>query len=369
MRDHAPRYSTPEIDAVWSEQNTRNLWYRIWDAVMRGLAPHWPEVGRRGEVEPPSPHKHEVLDELHKYVYQTKKVNAHAGLTSSDVTDNARLIQVHDSIASVSNKLGTLLLKIKLLMLELDDAVCGGYTHWQPAQKLLWKERLGTWHTMLMIPAPLPLGMKGGLGAVGTAVGIRHLGGNEAVRSVKMELEREFNMGAGVPVAMQPSTLAQELDSMAWLAHVSAVLHKIALDVRFLCSTGDIALEFDRSYCGSSAMPKKYNPMEAEKVCGLARLVPECHRAVWDAMANNGMEGTLDRSAPIKETLPRAFGLVAHCLDLMAGIIPRIRVRKLRECGGWAGDSEEALALETKKTANRWESYRKLQGMPGKGEQ
>jgi adenylosuccinate lyase len=111
------------------------------------------------------------------------------------------------------------------------------------------------------------------------------------------------------PVASQVYPRKQDYAVMSALAGLGASLYKFAFDLRLLQSppVGELSEPFGRKQVGSSAMPFKRNPINAEKIDSLARLLAQAPRIAWDNAAHSLLERTLDDSANRRTLLPEAF--------------------------------------------------------------
>lgn len=339
-KESAPRYGTNALREVWSDVTTRTLMFELWEEHLAWMSNNgWEDALRKAPPLDPQDvsetHQlvvdhftgsgHEVVDLLRQFFHRTGLVNAHAGLSSSDIVDNVRLIQCARSVPIICNLLDATVKRIGRLAL---DTPCLGYTHWRPATPLVWSRRVFTWNRPLLVcfsAYPTVRAKRFG-GATGTGEAIRIILGREPA---PFPWEK-FDVSRPALCPLQSSDHICELECMAWLSAIAAQLHKIAADVRFLCGTGELIIKREEAHRGSSSMPRKVNPIEAEKCCSLCRLVPGCYRAIWDVMAHNGLERTLDTSAAIKETLPRAFGLVGQAVVSLGSLAEKLTVNQER---------------------------------------
>lgn len=148
------------------------------------------------------------------------------------------------------------------------------------------------------------------------------------------------------------------------LAGLAQSLYKFAFDLRVLQSPpiGEWAEPFGAKQIGSSAMPFKRNPINAEKIDSLARYVATLPRVMWDNAAHSLLERTLDDSANRRVVVSEAFLAVDEMLRAVTRIIKDLRVnelqiqRNMKAYGPFAA-TERLLMAVTKKGANRQEMH------------
>jgi adenylosuccinate lyase len=113
---------------------------------------------------------------------------------------------------------------------------------------------------------------------------------------------------------------------MSSFAGLAASLHKFAFDLRLMQSPGfrSAAEPFGAQQVGSSAMPFKRNPVLAEKICSLARLVASGVNLAWQNAATTLLERTLDDSANRRSLFPETFlacdEMLSAALQIMEGL-------------------------------------------------
>ena len=99
--------------------------------------------------------------------------------------------------------------------------------------------------------------------------------------------------------ANQTAPRKQEYQLVSVLSGLGQTLYKMAFDFRILQSPviGELAEPFGKKQVGSSAMPFKRNPIDAENIDSLARLLATYPRVMWDNAGHSLLERTLDDSA------------------------------------------------------------------------
>jgi adenylosuccinate lyase len=155
------------------------------------------------------------------------------------------------------------------------------------------------------------------------------------------------------PLTTQTYPRKQDYRVTSALAGLGATLYKLAFDLRILQSPafGEVAEHFGRAQVGSSAMPFKRNPIDAEKIDSLARALAQTPRLAWDNAAHSLLERTLDDSANRRTLLPEAFLMADELLRVAIRIVKGLQVdesaleRNLSTYGPFAASERVLMAL------------------------
>ena len=120
---------------------------------------------------------------------------------------------------------------------------------------------------------------------------------------------------------------------MTLLAGIGMTLYRLAFDLRLLQSppVGEWSEPFAAQQVGSSAMPFKRNPVNAENIDSLARYLAALPRVAWDNGAHNLLERTLDDSANRRIILPQASLCCEELLRRSGRILDRAAPRYARD--------------------------------------
>ena len=289
------------------------------------------DLGRAAEIE--SRVRHDVVAELRTFAEQAPLGGPvlHLGATSADITDNADALRLRQALEILLRRLAELLLSLAGPIESRAGQPCIAWTHLQPAEPTTVGYRLSLYAQDLLADYQDLLHLqrniygKGLKGAVGTAAAFAQL--LEGSLLTPEALEERFMALLGLeafPATGQTYPRRQDYRVLCALASLGASLYKFAFDLRFLQSppVGEWSEPFAAEQVGSSAMPFKRNPVNAEKVDSLARLLAALPRVAWDNAAHSLLERTLDDSANRREVLPVAF-LAADELLLTATSLVR----------------------------------------------
>jgi adenylosuccinate lyase len=207
-----------------------------------------------------------------------------------------------------------------------------GFTHIQPAEPTTLGYRLAQYAQDLLIDREelrhIREGIRGkGLrGATGTSASFTELLTDHPTMK-PLDLEARVMATLELepfPVSTQTYPRKQDWLVLNGLAGLAGSLYRLAFDLRLLQSPlfGEWSEPFGTRQVGSSAMPFKRNPVNAENMNSLARLVAALPRVAWDNAAHSLLERTLDDKGNRRMILPQAF-LATDELLRRAGRIAR----------------------------------------------
>jgi adenylosuccinate lyase len=282
-----PRYSTPEMAALWTEEAKMTAWLEVEIAVCEA----WAELGeipteavaeirakaafdvaRVLEIEEVT--QHDViafLTNVAEHVGDASKY-IHFGMTSSDMLDTGLALQLKRAgalLADATREFGRVLQRRAL---EHRDTVMIGRTHGVHAEPITFGMVLGLW----------AFEVKRGLERLERAVEQVAVGkisgavGTYANIDPRVELLVTERLGLGAePVSTQVVQRDRHAEFMAALALLATTIEKIAVQIRHYQRTEVLEAEeyFAPGQKGSSAMPHKRNPIIAERLAGQARII------------------------------------------------------------------------------------------------
>jgi len=333
-----PRYTPPEIAAIFSDESRLQRWLDIELLASEG----WAELGRIPQ---------DVLPKLRRARIDAERINEleaeqghdvaafvaavqetlgdegrfiHLGLTSSDIVDTALATQLRDAAAIIDRDAG-----------ELEQALA------RQAEKHRLTLMMGRTHGVHA--EPLTLGVKLAnhydevrrsrerLHAAAAEVAVGQVSGAVGTHtSVSPKVEEHVCRGLGLEVApVTTQVLARDRHAafVAALAILGAVLERLATTIRLLQITEvDEAEEpFSERQKGSSAMPHKRNPILCERICGIARVL---RGHAMTAMDNVALwhERDISHSSAERVILPDACALTAYALRLSTRVVTGLRV-------------------------------------------
>jgi adenylosuccinate lyase len=364
--------------AVWSERHKRLLLRRFWVALavaqqeaglvtaeqVADLQAHQEQIDleRAGQIE--AEIRHDLMAEIRTYAEQCPVGGGiiHLGATSTDVLDNVEALRLAEALDLLLGQLAALLRVVSEQIERHAQLACMAFTHLQPAEPTTVGYRLAQYGYDLLVDwqelQRVRAGLRGkGLrGAVGTSASYAQL--LEETGWTPQRLEERVLALLGIdahPAGTQVYPRKQDWLVLNALAGLAQSLYRLAFDLRLLQAPtiGEWSEPFGAKQVGSSAMPFKRNPIDAENLDSLARQLAALPRVAWDNAAHSLLERTLDDSANRRMVLPEAFllagELVGRATRVVQGLVVREEVvaRNLASYGVFA--ATERLLMEAVK--------------------
>jgi adenylosuccinate lyase len=377
-----PRYSRPEMAAIWEPQTRFRIWFEIeahaTDALAElGVVPKeaartvWDkaknatfDVARIDEIERET--KHDViafLTHLAEIVGPEARF-VHQGMTSSDVLDtcfNVQLVRATDILIA---DVDVLLAALKRRAFEHKMTPTIGRSHGIHAEPVTFGLKLAQAYAEFdrcrerLVAARKEVATCAISGAVGTFANI----------DPRVEEHVAAKMGLAVePVSTQVIPRDRHAMYFATLAVVASSIERLATEIRHLQRSEVYEAEefFSEGQKGSSAMPHKRNPVLTENLTGLARMVRSYS---VPAMENVALwhERDISHSSVERMIGPDATVTLDFALMRLAGVVDKLLVypqnmqKNLDRLGGLVHSQRVLLAL-TQKGVSREDSYRLVQ--------
>ena len=329
-----PRYTSPEMGAIWSDRRRYETWLEVELAAVdamaeAGIVPGDAarelrarasfDIARIEEIEQTT--QHDVIA-FTTAVAERAGPSArwlHFGLTSSDVIDTAQAIQMREACDVIVRDVATLMDAVRARANEHRHTPMIGRTHGVHAEPMTFGLKLALWHAELQRNLDRLLRAREAVrvgklsGAVGT---FAHLDpAIEARVCDRLGLEP-------APVSSQVIQRDRHAELMTSLAIAGASLEKFALEIRGLQKTeiGEVEEPFGKGQKGSSAMPHKRNPIGCEQITGLARLLRANAMAALENVAL-WHERDISHSSVERVILPDTFIALDHMLRRFTRIV------------------------------------------------
>ena len=329
---------------IWSEEAKLERWLEVELAALDawsqlGVVPEEAARAIRRSAAAPTPARvaeieRETSHDLAAFVDAVAETLGpegrwlHYGLTSSDVVDTALSLAVQDAGRLLLEGLDRAFRAVAARAEEHRETLTIGRTHGVHAEPTTFGAKLAVWAFALdrdrerLVHALEGLRVGKLSGAVGTYA------------ATSPELERLACERLGLepaPVSTQILQRDRHAELLTALALLASSLERFATEVRHLARTevGEVEEPFGRGQKGSSAMPHKRNPIVAERICGLARVV-RSHALVGLENVALWHERDISHSSAERIVLPDAFLAVDYALDRFAWLVEGLVVRPAR---------------------------------------
>jgi adenylosuccinate lyase len=384
------RYGSSEMREIWNRRQTNLLWRKLWVhlaeiqeeyglvsqkqvAELKKFAEKL-DLDSTKEIEREI--QHDLMAELTVFAGQCLEAGGilHLGATSMDIKDNALVLQQKAALNLLAEKIKQLLILLAGIIEDGAELPLIAYTHLQPAEPSTLGYRLAQPAQDMLIYYQLLVQFnddimgKGFTGAVGSSASFSTLLGEENLPAFQEKMAEKLGLNF-FDVVSQTYPRSQDYRLLSILAGMGAVLYKFAFDLRILQSPGfgELAEPFGEDQVGSSAMPFKKNPIQAEKINSLGRYLAQLPRIAWDNAAHSLLERTLDDSANRRIIIPEAFLCADEMLDASLKILKGLVVNKSRikqnlETYGPFAATEKLLMLLVKAGADRQKMHGVIRG-------
>jgi adenylosuccinate lyase len=337
------RYSPPAIAAIWSDQHRFELWLRIeiltceaWADLGRIPASALPKIRRASfdakriaDIE--TRVGHDViafLTDVNASIGQPEARYVHLGMTSQDLNDTAMAVQLLESSRIIAGDLTAVRDAAAEQAVRHRKTLMAGRTHGVVAEPTTFGFKVAGWVAELdralarLKSATDEVSVGRISGAVGTHATIDP--------KVEEHVCRELGLR---PDAVSTQVIARDIHAsfMSALASVAGALERIATEIRHLqrSEVGEVFEPFGKEQKGSSAMPHKRNPVNTERVCGMARVV---RGHLVTALENTALwhERDISHSSAERIVFPDACAAVDFMALEMGKVLQGLEVRPER---------------------------------------
>lgn len=343
------RYTRPDMGHIWTDQNKFDIWREIEVLACEAQA----ELGAIGITHEEARWIREHADftvERTKEIEQTthhdviafltnmaEHIDAdvpesepkpsrwvHYGMTSSDLGDTALCCQITQSLDIVLNDVRELGRVCKRRAFEEQETLCAGRTHGIHAEPMTLGMKFGAWTWALKRAQERLEAARANIatGAISGAVG--------SYSNIDPFVERYVCEKLGLipdPLSTQVIARDRHAQVLATLAVTAATCEQIATEIRSLQKTDTLEAEepFARGQKGSSAMPHKRNPITAERVCGLARVIKANAQVGFDNVAL-WHERDISHSGAERVVMPDSFTALDYILNKLIWIVDGLKL-------------------------------------------
>ncbi|WP_418135550.1 adenylosuccinate lyase [Agrobacterium sp. El2ro-1b] len=377
-----PRYSRPEMVAIWSPETKFRIWFEIeahaCDALAElGVIPKsaaqtiWEkggsatfDVARIDEIEAVT--KHDViafLTHLAEFVGPDSRF-VHQGMTSSDVLDTTLNIQLVRAADLLLADMDRVLAALKTRAFEHKNTVRIGRSHGIHAEPTTMGLTFARFYAEMhrnrerLVHARAEIATGAISGAVGTFANIDPRVEEHVCEKLGLTPE---------PVSTQVIPRDRHAMFFAVLGVIASSIENVAIEIRHMQRTEVLEAEefFSPGQKGSSAMPHKRNPVLTENLTGLARLV---RMSVVPAMENVALwhERDISHSSVERAIGPDTTVTLDFALNRLAGVIEKLVIypdNMLKNMNKFRGlvHSQRVLLALTQAGVSREDAYRLVQ--------
>lgn len=342
------RYGRPEMKAIFDEENrlqrlldveaalaqaqakVGNIKQEHADIIRKTASTRYVKLDRVQEIDRKINHEiTAVIRALSEQCGESGKY-VHVGATSNDILDTAQALQIRDAITLIHSDLASMKRTLAARAAEHRDTIMVGRTHGQYALPITMGLKLANYalemhrHEERLRECSTRVLVGKMSGAVGTGAGF----GPKAAEIQELVMKE---LGLGVEIGpTQIVARDRYVELVSVLANIACSIEKMATEVRNLQrgELGEVSEPFDDAVqVGSSTMAHKRNPVTAENVCGLARIVRGFMTPAYES-AILWHERDLTNSSAERFFIPHSFIIVDDMLVKMDRLFAGLVVNK-----------------------------------------
>ena len=313
------RNASEEMAQLFGAQKKFSTWRRLWLELAKAqkklglnitqtqinqMTKHLDDIDFKKAARYEKKFRHDVVAHIHTFADAAPKAAPiiHLGATSCFVGDNADLIIMQEALQVIAGKLAAVINLLSKFAKKHRSLPTLGFTHFQPAQLTTVGKRATLWcYEFAMDLREIEyrlqtLPFRGVKGTTGTQASFLALfdGSHNKVKLLDKTVAAAF--GFKNICAVTGQTYQRKIDTLVinCLASIAQSAHKLCNDLRLLANLKEIEEPFEKSQIGSSAMAYKKNPMRAERVTALSRLVLSLASSPPMTASEQWFERTLD---------------------------------------------------------------------------
>ena len=339
------RYSSDEMQYIFSDDNKFRTWRRLWIALAKAekrqglditdeqiaqLEAHADDINYEDAIAREKLVRHDVMSHVYAYGLQCPDAKGiiHLGATSCYVGDNTDVIVMRQGLELVRKKLIGVLALLADFAREYKDMPCLAYTHCQPAQLTTVGKRATLWMNEFYMDLEeldariAHLALRGAKGTTGTQASFMELfeGDEEKIKAMEADITAQMGFDKVVPVSGQTYSRKVDYQVLSALAGIAQSAMKLATDIRLRANFTEMEEPFEPIQIGSSAMPYKRNPMRCERICALSRYLMVDVLNPAFTTGTQWFERTLDDSANKRVAMAEGFLAADAILNILLNI-------------------------------------------------
>ena len=384
------RYSSDEMQYIFSDDNKFRTWRRLWIALAKAekrqglditdeqiaqLEAHADDINYEDAIAREKLVRHDVMSHVYAYGLQCPDAKGiiHLGATSCYVGDNTDVIIMRQGLQVVRRKLLNVMALLADFAGKYKAMPALAYTHLQPAQLTTVGKRATLWMNEFYMDLEeldariAHLALRGAKGTTGTQASFMELfeGDEEKIKAMEADITAQMGFDKVVPVSGQTYSRKVDYQVLSALAGIAQSAMKMATDIRLLANFKEMEEPFEKNQIGSSAMPYKRNPMRCERICALSRYLMVDVLNPAFTTGTQWFERTLDDSANKRVAMAEGFlaadAILNILLNISDGLVvyPKVvRSRVMAELPFMA--SENIMMKAVKKGGDRQELHERL---------